>query len=106
MFFFLLHTFKVIRFKSLKLIFFSSFRQSKLQESIQNSSQPPDQVFQSLFGKEKPGRVCCYGRTVTPSMLKKNEEIANIKKKNEGQMSSMKERVEVCESFIKMEAYI
>jgi hypothetical protein len=38
-------------------------------------------VFQSLFGKEKPGRVCCYGRTVTPSMLKKNEEIANIKKK-------------------------
>jgi predicted P-loop ATPase/GTPase len=56
--------------------FFFSFCQSKLQEAIQDSSQPPDQAFQSLFGKEKPGIVRCFVRTATPSMKKKNEEIA------------------------------
>lgn len=79
----------------------------KLQDSIQNCSQPPDQAFQTLFGKEKPGRVRCFGRTATPSMLRKNEEIANIKKHYEGEMTSMKERMEAYESLTKkrMEAY-
>jgi hypothetical protein len=89
------------------LIFFFSFRQCKLQEAIQDSSQPPNQAFQSLFGKEKPGRVRCFGRTATPTMLKKKEEIANIKKQYEGEISCMKERMEVYESSTKkkMEAY-
>jgi len=64
-------------------------------------------VFQSLFGKEKPGRVRCFGRTATPSMLKKNEEIANNKKHYESEMTNMKERMEAYESLTKkrMEAY-
>jgi hypothetical protein len=54
-----------------------------------------------LFGKEKPDRVRCYGRTATPSMLKKKEQIANIKKQYEGEMSSIKERMEAYESLTK-----
>ncbi|GAU46339.1 hypothetical protein TSUD_401980 [Trifolium subterraneum] len=80
---------------------------SKLQEAIQNPSQPPDQVFRSLFGKEKSGKIRCYGKTATPSMLKKKEEIATIKKQYEGEISSMKEKMEAHESLTqkKMEAY-
>ncbi|RHN74115.1 putative transposase, Ptta/En/Spm, plant [Medicago truncatula] len=80
---------------------------AKLQDSIQDSSQSPNQVFQSLFGKEKPGKVRCFERTATSSMLKKNEEIANIKKHYEGEMTRMKERMEAYESLTKkrMEAY-
>ena len=60
-----------------------------------------------MFGKEKPGRLRCFGRTATPTMLKKNEEIANIKKHYEGEMTSMKERMEAYESLTKtrMKAY-
>ncbi|CAK8536787.1 unnamed protein product [Lathyrus sativus] len=43
----------------------------KLQESIKTSTETGTQTFQSLLGKEKPGRVRCYGRTVTPSLLEK-----------------------------------
>ena len=28
-----------------------------------------------MFGKERHGRVRCYGRNVTPIVLKKNQEI-------------------------------
>lgn len=54
------------KFSTLTLIFF--FR-AKLQDLIQNSSEPPDQVFQSLFGKENPDRVRCCRITATPTML-------------------------------------
>ncbi|CAL5185818.1 unnamed protein product [Lathyrus oleraceus] len=48
----------------------TQFAIDKLQESIENSVEAGTQAFQSLFGKEKPGRVRCYGRTVTTSLLK------------------------------------
>lgn len=51
------------------------------------------QTFQSLFGKEKPGRVRCFGRTVTPTMLKRNEEIAVIKKQHSNEMTSMVRKI-------------
>jgi hypothetical protein len=64
------------------LIFFLSlfFSLNFRRQAIENSSQSADQAFESLFGKEKADRVRCYGRTATPSMLKKKEQIANIKK--------------------------
>lgn len=34
-----------------------------------------------MFGKEKLGRLRCYGRTTTLSVLKRKEEIAEIEKK-------------------------
>ena len=58
---------------------FDIFGQSKLQSSIENSSAYGESTFESVFGKEKYGEVRCYGRTVTPTTLKKNQEIDALK---------------------------
>ncbi|XP_057458180.1 uncharacterized protein LOC130748948 isoform X2 [Lotus japonicus] len=63
-----------------------------LQDSIQNSNE--SETFKSLFGKEKSGRVRCYGRTLTPSMMKKNEEIYAIKKQHKDEVSGMKRQMD------------
>ncbi|OIW09504.1 hypothetical protein TanjilG_11626 [Lupinus angustifolius] len=54
---------------------------TQLNDLFENSSQQPDEAFQSMFGKEKPGRVQCHGRVTTPTLLKRTEEIAKIEKK-------------------------
>ena len=55
--------------------------QSKLEGSMQNSStENVEKTFESMFGKEKLGKVHCFGRIVTPSLFKRNQEIAAIKK--------------------------
>ncbi|XP_027942504.1 uncharacterized protein LOC114196152 [Vigna unguiculata] len=66
----------------------------KLQGSIQNSSDSAEQTFKSLFGKEKPGRVRCYGKTMTPSQFRKNEEIAAIKKEHANAISGMAKEIQ------------
>ena len=38
-----------------------------------NSGETADDAFRVVFGKEQPGRVRCYGRSVTTSSLKKDE---------------------------------
>ena len=43
-----------------------------------------------MFGKEQPGRVRCYGRSVTTSSLKKDEEINNLKQKHADEITSLK----------------
>ncbi|KAK7301506.1 hypothetical protein RJT34_12371 [Clitoria ternatea] len=65
-----------------------------LQNEIQNSSESAIKAFQSLFGKEKSGRVRCMGRSITPTILKKNEEIAAIKKKHAGEISCLQAKVQ------------
>ncbi|KAK7266973.1 hypothetical protein RIF29_19635 [Crotalaria pallida] len=62
----------------------------KLKDSVQEPGKSAKKTFQSLLGKEKPGRVRCYGRTVTPSQFKRNEEIALIKKEHANEMNIMK----------------
>ncbi|MED6157362.1 hypothetical protein PIB30_022488 [Stylosanthes scabra] len=66
-------------------------------------------AFRSIFGKEKPGRVRCHGRVTTPSLLKKNEEIAAIKQQHanekanlEGKVDVMQQEVDVLKSLVKM----
>ena len=46
-----------------------------------------------MFGKEQPGRVRCYGRSVTTSSLKKDEEINNLKQKHADEITSLKEEL-------------
>ncbi|KAJ1417985.1 hypothetical protein SESBI_16253 [Sesbania bispinosa] len=60
----------------------------KLQDSIHDSNESAKQAFESLFGKEKSGRVRCYGRTATPSQLKRNEEIKALKKQHSIELNS------------------
>ena len=38
----------------------------------------PDEASQAVFGKEKLGRVCRYGRDVTKTSLKMNDEISAL----------------------------
>jgi len=50
-----------------------------LESSMQNSSsETVEKAFESMFEKERHSRVCCYGRTMTPSILKKNQEVATV----------------------------
>ncbi|XP_020215194.1 uncharacterized protein LOC109799100 isoform X2 [Cajanus cajan] len=75
---------------------------TKLQESIQSSSsESAEQAFQSIFGKEKPGRVRCLGRTITPSMLKKNEEIVALKKQHSVEIGSMAKTVQGLQCLVR-----
>ena len=42
------------------------------------------------MGKEKVGKVCCYGGTITPSTLKKEKEIYALKWKHDEEFISLK----------------
>ena len=67
-------------------------QQAELQNR-QNSGETTDDAFRAVFGKEQPGRVRCYGRLVTTSSLKKDEEINNLKQKYADEITSLKEEL-------------
>ncbi|XP_058774234.1 uncharacterized protein LOC131648499 [Vicia villosa] len=52
----------------------------KLQDLIESQGKSSSKAFESVLGKQKPGRVRCHGRTTTPTLLKRNEEIAKLKR--------------------------
>ncbi|XP_058734108.1 uncharacterized protein LOC131605784 [Vicia villosa] len=64
----------------------------KLQDSVKNSTE--SETSTSLFGKEKFGRVRCYGRTNTPTMFKRNQEISVIKKQHSDEVAGMKREMD------------
>lgn len=69
---------------------------------MQNSTtETVDKAFESMFGKEKSGRVRCYGRTMTPTLLKKNQEIVNIQKGHALEISGMAKKIEGLEAMMK-----
>lgn len=45
---------------------------AKLQNR-QNFGERDDYAFRALYGKEHPGRLTCYGRSLTKSFLRKEE---------------------------------
>ena len=57
----------------------------------QNSGETADDAFRAVFGKEQPGRVRCYGRSLTISYLNKDEEIKNLKQNPADEITSLKE---------------
>ncbi|XP_050901671.1 uncharacterized protein LOC127108269 isoform X3 [Lathyrus oleraceus] len=67
---------------------------TNLQDLIINSGQPSDEAFQTVFGKEKAGRVRCHGRVTTPSLLKRNKEIAEIEMKHAAEVKHLTEKVQ------------
>jgi len=71
-----------------------------LLKSIQNSSDSAEQTFKSLFEKEKPGRVHCYKKTMTPSQFRKNEEIAAIKKEHANTISGMAKEIQDLQAIV------
>ncbi|XP_058725525.1 uncharacterized protein LOC131596804 [Vicia villosa] len=72
---------------------------SKLQELVQDSTE--SETFNSLFGKEKSGQVRCYGRTITPTMLKIKEEILVIKRQHNDEVAGMKREMDGMKALFK-----
>ncbi|XP_047250139.1 uncharacterized protein LOC107876933 [Capsicum annuum] len=62
-------------------------------ENHQNAGKTPDDTFTAVFGKEKPGRVRGYGRSVTRTSLQKEEEMNELKQKHAYEVTSMKEEI-------------
>ncbi|MED6154216.1 hypothetical protein PIB30_110077, partial [Stylosanthes scabra] len=59
-------------------------------QTRQASGETEEEAFQSLFGKEQPGRVRCYGRSITQSDLKRHAEISAIKEQHQEEVQSLK----------------
>ncbi|RYR77957.1 hypothetical protein Ahy_A01g002672 [Arachis hypogaea] len=80
-----------------------------LQAENKKSKESAIRAFQSIFGKEKAGRVRCHERITTPTLLKKNEEITTLKQQHvtekatlEGKVDVMQKEVDELKSLVKM----
>ncbi|KAH0709283.1 hypothetical protein KY284_010710 [Solanum tuberosum] len=62
-------------------------------QNHQNSGETTDDAFTAVFGKEQSGRIRCYGRLVTTSSLKKDEETNELKQKHANEITSLKEEM-------------
>ncbi|KAH0661665.1 hypothetical protein KY284_026596 [Solanum tuberosum] len=62
-------------------------------QNHQNSGETTDDAFTAVFGKEQPGRLRCYGRSVKTSSLKKDEETNELKQKHANEITSLKEEI-------------
>ncbi|WMV37517.1 hypothetical protein MTR67_030902 [Solanum verrucosum] len=71
----------------------ANFIQQAELQNRQNSGETADDAFMVVFGKEQPGRLRCYGRSVTTSSLKKDEEINNLKQKHANEITSLKDEL-------------
>ena len=71
----------------------SNFIQQAELQNRQNSGETADDAFRAVFGKEQPGQVRCYGRSVTTSSLKKDDEINNLKQNHANEITSLKEEL-------------
>ncbi|MED6177282.1 hypothetical protein PIB30_096677, partial [Stylosanthes scabra] len=58
--------------------------------SRQASGETDEEAFESLFGKEQPSRLRCYGRSITKTELKKHAEISAIKEQHQEEVQSLK----------------
>ncbi|MED6115677.1 hypothetical protein PIB30_093007, partial [Stylosanthes scabra] len=59
-------------------------------QSRQASGEKEKEAFQSLFGKEQPGRIRCYGRSIRRSDLKRHAKISAIKEQHQEEVQSLK----------------
>ncbi|RYR03956.1 hypothetical protein Ahy_B06g083418 [Arachis hypogaea] len=66
-----------------------------LQAENKKSKELAIRAFRSIFGKEKAGRVRCHGRVTTPTLLKKNEEIATLKQQHATEKATLENKVDV-----------
>ncbi|KAG5606468.1 hypothetical protein H5410_027960 [Solanum commersonii] len=62
-------------------------------QNRQNSGETTDDAFTAVFRKKQPGRIRCYGRSVTTSSLKKDEETNELKQKHANEITSLKEEM-------------
>ncbi|KAI5439298.1 hypothetical protein KIW84_024900 [Lathyrus oleraceus] len=69
----------------------------KLQDLIENHRQPSSEAFESVLGKQKPWILCCHGRTSTPNLLKRNKEIAKLKREHVAEVRQFNDKIQEME---------
>nr|XP_027187896.1 uncharacterized protein LOC113785498 [Cicer arietinum] len=69
----------------------------KLQDVIEKDGQSSLEAFQSVCGKEKPGRFRCHRRTSTPTLLRRNEEIAKLKREHAQEIKHFNDKIQEIE---------
>ncbi|RYR30945.1 hypothetical protein Ahy_B01g055734 [Arachis hypogaea] len=72
---------------------------AKTQTTINRleAGENDEDAFTGVLGKDQPGRVCCYGVSITRSSLKKDEEIRHIKVEYNAKVSSLEKNMDgVC----------
>ncbi|XP_058733464.1 uncharacterized protein LOC131605084 [Vicia villosa] len=62
---------------------------SQLQKTVENEESDTE-AFEAVFGKERPGRVRCYGRNITKTSLKQKSEINALKKVHNEEVSTLR----------------
>nr|XP_025650892.1 uncharacterized protein LOC112747034 [Arachis hypogaea] len=68
----------------------------ELQNPLEAGENKED-AFVGVLGKDQPGRVRCYGASITRSSLKKDEEIRHIKVEYNAKVSSLEKKMDgVC----------
>ncbi|MED6190944.1 hypothetical protein PIB30_111029, partial [Stylosanthes scabra] len=61
------------------------------------AGQDHEETFVQVLGKDQPGRLRCYGASVTKSSLKRHEEIHQVRGEYDQKVSSLKRQMEgVC----------
>ncbi|KAF7801005.1 chaperonin CPN60, mitochondrial-like [Senna tora] len=87
-------------------------RMSQLKDHfIQNPEQNHTEAFKEVFGKEKTGRVRCYGRNVTPTTLKQKEKqnqiMDSMKQEHVKEVNSLKSELQdVKQQMLGMQSFI
>ncbi|MED6129493.1 hypothetical protein PIB30_108525, partial [Stylosanthes scabra] len=61
------------------------------------TEQDHEEAFVQVLGKDQPGRLRCYGASVTKSSLKRDEEIRQVRGEYDQKVSSLERQMEgVC----------
>ncbi|XP_027192786.1 uncharacterized protein [Cicer arietinum] len=66
----------------------------KLQDLIEKDGQSSLEAFQTVCGKEKPGRFRCHGRNSTPTLLRRNEEIVKLKREHAEEIKQFNDKIQ------------
>ncbi|MED6222313.1 hypothetical protein PIB30_063170 [Stylosanthes scabra] len=59
-------------------------------QSRQASGETEEEAFRSIFGKEQPGWVRCYGRSVTQTELQRHSEISALKQQHQEEVTTLR----------------
>ncbi|KAF7821387.1 putative transposase [Senna tora] len=99
-------------FKKLCLYWSNENVKSQLKDHLtQNPEQNHTEAFKEVFGKEKAGRVRCYGRNVTPTASKQKEKqnqiMDSMKQEHAKEVNSLKsEMQDVKQQMLGMQSFI
>ncbi|KAF7835309.1 hypothetical protein G2W53_010168 [Senna tora] len=99
-------------FKKLCLYWSNENVKSQLKDHLtQNPEQNHIEAFKEVFGKEKTGRVRCYGRNVTPTALKQKEKqnqiMDSMKQEHAKEVNSLKSELQdVKQQMLGMQSFI